>query len=92
MSHDNYTYNYYKGTRYRRPNIADFAEKKPTQFHDIFLKYFRCQYRRKCPISQNNLEISITNYFVGVMNDVIFWIELPKFSFQLLFDGVWWSI
>jgi hypothetical protein len=32
------------------------------------------------PISLNFFEISITNYFLAVMNDVIFKIEFPKFT------------
>ena len=39
-----------------------------------------CQYRRHCPISAKFYKIFITNYLVGVMNDVILMIEFSKFT------------
>jgi hypothetical protein len=39
-------------------------------------------------ILTNFFVISLTNYLVGFMNDVIFKIKFPKFTF--LFDCVWW--
>jgi hypothetical protein len=49
------------------------SPKKPTQFHDVQIWYFQCQ--------------SITNYFVGVMNDVIFKIEFLKFTLFIIFSN-----
>ena len=70
--------------RYRRPNIAEFAEiAEKTYAISIFLAKILL-----VPISSKSLkffEINVTNYFVGVMNDAILIIEFPKFTpFQLV--------
>ena len=57
---------------------------KTTQFQ---LKYFLCQYRRNRLFS---FEIYITNYFVGVMDDVILmtlFLKLTLFNFNLIAFG-----
>jgi hypothetical protein len=59
--------------RYLRLNIAEFAEKTYT-ISGLLAKII------PVTISPNFYEIYITNYFVGVMNDVILMIESPKLT------------
>ena len=52
---------------------------------------------QKCPISPNFSEISITNYLVGVMNDVIYKIKIPELTIIMFYLiafrevlRIWW--
>jgi hypothetical protein len=76
---------YYREAKYRRPNIDGQKSPKKTWVTSRFLAKIL-----PMPISPNFLEIYPTNYFMGVMNDVIFSIELPKstfFKFYLISFG-----
>ena len=65
----------------RGPDIAGPISPKKTYAISRFLdKILPVPILPNVPISPNFFEIYITNYFVDVMNDVIFIIEFPKFT------------
>jgi hypothetical protein len=69
--------------RYRRPNITQFTEiaQKTSEISQFLAEIVPVPISTNVPIPPKILKIYITNYFVGVINNVILMIEFLKFSF-----------
>ena len=65
-------------------NVRDGRFPSSIQYHNIIQG--RSPISQNFPKSQIFFDISMTNYFVGVTNDVIFNIEFPKLTLSNLYS------